>query len=75
MRGNMNTDTELNYEDYFRLARNPEFEKRVNLAAEQAIQEMDKVVANEVKLRYVTHIFAKTLDEVAKWLIKPKFLN
>ena len=71
----MNTETDVTHEDYFRLARNPEFEKRVSLAAEQAIHEMDKVVANEVKLRYVTHIFAKTLDEVAKWLIKPKYLN
>jgi hypothetical protein len=66
-----NTSTE----EYFRLARNPEFERRVNQAAEQAIAEMDKMVANEVKLRYVTHIFAKTLDEIAKWLIRPRYLN
>ena len=72
----MKTETEENIqEDYFRLARNPEFERRVSLAAEQAIAEMDKLVANEVKLRYVTHIFAKTLDEIAQWLIKPKYLN
>ena len=71
----MYPETEQTHEDYFRLARNPDFEKRVSQAAEQAIQEMDKVVANEVKLRYVTHIFAKTLDEIAKWLIKPKYLN
>ncbi len=71
----MNTETENTYDDYFRLARNPDFERRVSQAAAQAIEEMDKVVANEVKLRYVTHIFAKTLDEIAKWLIKPRFLN
>ncbi len=72
----MNTNTETDVqEDYFRLAKNPEFERRVSQAAEQAIQEMDKLVANEVKLRYVTHIFARTLDEIAKWLIKPKYLN
>jgi hypothetical protein len=71
----MQPDTELAHDDYFRLARNPEFERRVNQAAEQAIAEMDKMVANEVKLRYVTHIFAKTLDEIAKWLIKPRYLN
>ena len=71
----MNTETENIQEDYFKLARNPEFERRVNAAAELAISEMDKMVANEVKLRYVTHIFAKTLDEIAKWLIKPKYLN
>lgn len=71
----MTQQIETSQEDYFKLARNPEFEKRVNLAAEQAIAEMDKLVANEVKLRYVTHIFAKTLDEIAKWLIKPRYLN
>ncbi|MDH5753325.1 MAG: hypothetical protein OEZ59_13020 [Deltaproteobacteria bacterium] len=61
--------------DYYQLARNPEFERRVSQAAEQAIMEMDEMVANEVKLRYVTHIFARTLDEVAKWLIKPDVIN
>lgn len=71
----MNTETDNLQEEYFRLARNPEFEKRVSQAAEMAIQEMDKVVANEIKLRYVTHIFAKTLDDIAKWLIKPRYLN
>ena len=71
----MQPDTEPLHDDYFRLARNPDFERRVSQAAEQAIAEMDKMVANEVKLRYVTHIFAKTLDEIAKWLIKPRYLN
>jgi len=63
------------HEDYYKQARNPEFERRVSQAAEQAILEMDRMVANEVKLRYVTHIFARTLDEVAKWLIKPNVVN
>jgi len=63
------------HEDYYKQARNPEFERRVSQAAEQAILEMDRMVANEVKLRYVTHIFARTLDEVAKWLIKPTVVN
>ena len=60
---------------YLTLTRNPDFEKRVSDAAEQAILQMDQLVANEVKLRYITHIFAKTLDEVASWLTTPKFLN
>lgn len=60
---------------YLSLTRNPEFEKRVSDAAEQAIMEMDQLVANEVKLRYITHIFAKTLDDVAGWLTDHKFLN
>jgi hypothetical protein len=71
----MQSETETSFDDYFRLARNPEFERRVSNAAEKAIAEMDRMVANEVKLRYVTHIFAKTLDEIAKWLIKPRYLN
>ena len=62
-------------EDYFTEARNAEFERRVHEATESAIFEMDKLVANEVKLRYITHIFAKTLDEVANWLMKPRILN
>jgi hypothetical protein len=36
---------------------------------------MDKVVANEIKLRYITHIFAKTLDDIADWLVKPRYMN
>lgn len=60
---------------YMGLSRNAEFEKRVNEAAEQAIMQMDNMVTNEVKLRYVTHIFAKTLDDIANWLTEPKFLN
>ena len=71
----MRTETENSFDDTFRLARNPDFERRVSQAAEKAIAEMDKMVANEVKLRYVTHIFARTLDEIAKWLIKPRYLN
>ena len=71
----MRTETENTFDDTFRLARNPDFERRVSQAAEKAIAEMDKMVANEVKLRYVTHIFARTLDEIAKWLIKPRYLN
>lgn len=60
---------------YLSLSRDPHFEKRVSEAAEQAVMEMDKLVTNEVKLRYITHIFAKTLDEVASWLTEPTYLN
>ncbi|HEX7928621.1 MAG TPA: hypothetical protein VF678_13590 [bacterium] len=65
----------LNYEEYFKQARNPDFERKVSEAAERAVLEMDRLVANEVKLRYITHIFAKTLDEIADWLVKPKMVN
>lgn len=65
----------LQKEKFLGLTRNPEFEQRVSDAAEQAIMEMDKMVANEVKLRYITHIFAKTLDDIASWLTEPKYMN
>jgi hypothetical protein len=68
-------NTPIPHEEYFKLARNPEFERRVTEAAERAVLEMDKVVANEVKLRYITHIFAKTLDDIADWLVKPRYMN
>jgi hypothetical protein len=67
--------THTSQEDYYKQARNAEFERQVSQAAERAILEMDKLVANEVKLRYITHIFARTLDEIADWLVKPKYMN
>ncbi len=60
---------------YQGLSRNDEFEQLVSSAAEKAVLEMDKMVADEVKLKYLTHIFAKTLDDIASWLIKPKLIN
>lgn len=70
-----NIDTRQQSEKYLGMSRNPDFEKRVNEAAEQAVMGMDQMVANEVKLRYITHIFAKTLDDIASWLTEPKYLN
>ena len=69
----MNTPESM--EKFLELARNPEFERRVSEATEQAILEMDKLLANEVKLRYITQIFARTLDDIASWLTKPTWLN
>ncbi|MEE8394922.1 MAG: hypothetical protein V3S29_02630 [bacterium] len=71
----MESDTQTQSEKYLGMTRNPDFEKRVSEAAEQALMEMDRMVASEVKLRYITHIFAKTLDDIAGWLTEPKFLN
>lgn len=62
-------------EKYHGLSRNAEFEQLVSEAAEKAVLEMDKMVADEVKLKYLTHIFAKTLDDIAGWLIKPRLIN
>lgn len=71
----MSTQSRQEETKYITLTRNPDFERRVSEAAEQAVMEMDKLVANEVKLRYITHIFAKTLDEVASWLNTSRLLN
>lgn len=62
-------------EKYHGLSRNAEFEQLVSEAAEKAVLGMDKMVADEVKLKYLTHIFAKTLDDIAGWLIKPRLVN
>lgn len=52
-----------------------EFEHRVNEAVNSAVREMDKLVDDEVKLQYVTHVFAKTLDQLQDWLNHPKMVN
>ncbi len=54
---------------------NAEFEQRVNDAVNSAVQEMDKMVDDEIKLQYVTHVFAKTLDDLQSWLSHPKLIN
>ena len=63
------------HEKYHGLSRNAQFEQLVSTAAERAVLDMDKMVADEVKLKYLTHIFAKTLDDIAGWLIKPRYIN
>ena len=52
-----------------------EFERRVNDAVTSAVREMDKLVDDELKIQYVTHVFAKTLDELQSWLTHPKMVN
>ena len=52
-----------------------EFERRVNDAVTSAVRDMDKLVDDELKIQYVTHVFAKTLDELQSWLTHPKMVN
>ncbi len=54
---------------------NAEFEQLVNDAVNSAVREMDKMVSDEIKLQYVTHVFAKTLDDLQSWLSHPKLIN
>lgn len=63
------------YERIFGSEQAAEFESRVNAAVESAIREMDKLVDDEVKIQYVTHVFAKTLDQLADYLSRPKTVN
>lgn len=52
-----------------------DFERRVSHAVANAVREMDKMVDDEVKLQYVTHVFAKTLDQLQSWFDHPKLVN
>ena len=61
--------------EYLNLSRNKDFEKRISEATEALVLEMANLGTHEVKLRYITHIFAKTLDEAASWIDKKNFLN
>ena len=60
---------------YLTLTRNVKFEQKILEATEQAVREMDKMAADEVKLRYITHVFARTLDVTASWIVKSHSLN
>lgn len=63
------------YHSFFGEERTVEFEQRVNAAVESAVRELDKLVDDEMKIQYVTHVFAKTLDQLADWLSDPKMIN
>ena len=63
------------YQRLFGEDRASEFEHRVNEAVNSAVREMDKLVDDEVKIQYVTHVFAKTLDQLQDWLTHPRMVN
>lgn len=63
------------YHSFFGEERTVEFEQRVNAAVESAVRELDKLVDDEMKIQYVTHVFAKTLDQLADWLSDSKMIN
>jgi len=63
------------YERVFGPERAADFERRVNDAVSNAVREMDKLVDDEVKIQYVTHVFAKTLDQLQDWLTHPRTIN
>ena len=63
------------YERVFGTDRAADFERRVNAAVDHAVREMDKLVDDEGKIQYVTHVFAKTLDQLQDWLSHPRTIN
>lgn len=66
---------EITKDKYLSLTRDSEFEKVVSQATEELLVKLDSLVTGEVKMRYITHIFAKTLDEAADWIKESNHLN
>ena len=62
-------------EEYFKQVRNIKFEEVIISNTMSVVLDMDKEVANEIRLRYITHVFARALDEVAEILIRHKEMN
>ena len=63
------------YKSVMEASRSEDFERRVNEAVSNAVDHMDRMVDDEVKLQYVTHVFAKTLDQLESWLDGPRMVN
>lgn len=57
--------------DDINLAGIPEFELAVEHAVDWAMKCMPEETPNEVRLRYVTHIFAQVLDSLSEKLTQP----
>ena len=62
--------TDKNQEDYFRQIRNQVFEEQVQRKVNDLLDDLPSDMAKEVTLRYVTHVFAQTLDGVADRILK-----
>ncbi|MDH4121168.1 MAG: hypothetical protein OEV94_05635 [Deltaproteobacteria bacterium] len=63
------------YAEIFGVHETEDFEMRVNRAAERAIAELDRLVADEVKLRFVTHVFARSIDHISDVLKGARTVN
>lgn len=59
----------------FGVKRNHKFEDQVRVITEEMIKGLDHKTPNDKKLRYVTHVFAQTLDGVANFIRNQKPLN
>lgn len=68
----------LNREEYFRQVKSEDFEEAIRARVSAFLVQTYRhvpVPPSEVILRYVTHIFAKQLDEIAEYVVKPKTVN
>ena len=55
---------------------NNQFEKQVYGTIMELIESLDnRLIDNETKVDYATHIFAKALDEMVDYLDSPSLLN
>ena len=58
----------MKYDTIFAKMNTADFEHQINAVVESVMQEIDAQVDNEVKIQYVTHVFAKALDQLAESL-------
>ncbi len=58
------------HEDYFKDVKSPSFERQVHEAVREFLDLQLKSAPKEVTLRYVTYVFAQTLDQVADRILK-----
>ena len=55
---------------------NNQFEKQVYVTIMELIESLEnRLIDNETKVDYATHIFAKALDEMVDYLDSPRLLN
>ena len=55
---------------------NNQFEKQVYVTIMELLESLEnRLIDNETKVDYATHIFAKALDEMVDYLDSPRFLN
>ncbi len=55
---------------------NNQFEKQVYGTIMELIESLDnRLIYNDTKVDYATHIFAKALDEMVDYLESPRLLN
>ena len=53
-----------------------QFEKQVSRTIQELMDSLEnRLIDNETKVDYATHVFAKALDEMVDYLESPKMLN